>query len=1352
MPGEVLVTAAPHPFKVERRVMELPEGLTIDQMLDIAQPDPVLRRYAIAFIDGEVIPRDFWPSVRPKAGAHLELRVLPGFGGGEGGKNPLRTILTIAIIAASFYFGGPLGASIFGVPATTAVFGTITAGRIGSAIIGLAGMLLTNVIAPVRPPRLPQLSSISGIAQRDSPTLFIEGARNRARPFSPVPVVLGKHLMVPPLGAQSFTEVVGDKQFLRMVFVWGIGPLNIDMESFRIGETSISDFDKIEVETVDGFPASSIVELVTNGDFTVPTGWNLGAGWTIAGGEASSDGSQTTTSDLSQSIAILRGQHYRVEFRIVSQTSGAITPILAGNAGPSAVIEPPAVETKLVAKSAGSEELRSPTGGPGADVFITSRNGESINLSELRRGASEKYSAVFSAGSGGPPELVLRASEDFVGTIDDVSVKLNDKLTLYPDQVNQQNLSVLLKQTTGFVTRTSATDADELSVDVTFPRGLVRFNDSGGRDNRSVAIEIEFRKVGDVAFLTPAFTATTVSDAWVVDNTVTFTHNRTAAIRHSFRWPVTPRAQYEIRLRRTTADTTSSQIFDEVGWTALRTITNEDPIQSIVPVAKTALRIQATDQLNRVVDEFKGIVISIGKDWDGAAWIDDQLIQNPASLFRLALQGNGIADPLTDVRIDLTQLQDWHDFNVSKGFKFNMVRDFQSSVWDTLADISGAGRAAPTQVDGKWSVVIEEVQSVQVSHITPRNSFDFRVEKAFPDLPDGWRIRFPNEDQGWRQDERRVFRDGFSSANARKFESLDLPGVTDPDQIQRLGRFRIAQGILQPERWMFQQDMEYLTYRRGDRIAITHDVLLVGLDSGRIKAVTVDGSNAVTDLTLDEPVEMEAGKDYGVAIRTVAGGEITRQVDTNPGEQTQVILTTSIPATGGQPTVVAGEIFGFGLLGSEVDDASVIAIGPGSEFRSRIIAVPYRPAIFDADTEALPPFATNLTPLPIIPAPVVRGIVSDESVLAFGPADSLRTRIAIDLDPLTDPRLASPTIEIQGRITSTGEPFAPMIVDEQTQSRIIVSGVRDGERWDLRLRYRIEGLLLPGPWTTLSPHTVVGKATDPIGLTNLTISVFGGQALLRWDSPAELDVQFGGVVRFRHSPVFSGASWSQSTSIGELARARDLIATLPLKPGTYLARVFDIVGNPSGDIATVTTKQASVLSFASVDTLDEAPSFGGSHTGTVGLGGILKLNGSDPIDSWADVDAIADWDSEGGILSSGTYLFQLGFDFATVKRTRLTTRVTGQSTNVLELIDDRTDPIDEWEDFDGLEQGAADARVETRHTDDDPAGSPTWSAWERLDSAEFEARGFEFRALLTTNDPAINIHITQLGVDAEEVV
>jgi len=681
-----------------------------------------------------------------------------------------------------------------------------------------------------------------------------------------------------------------------------------------------------------------------------------------------------------------------------------------------------------------------------------------------------------------------------------------------------------------------------------------------------------------------------------------------------------------------------------------------------------------------------------------------------------------------------------------------MIRDFSSSVWETLADVCSAGRAAPTQVDGRWSVVIERPQSVPVSHVTPRNSFGFRAEKAFPDRPHGWRVRFPNQDQGWRQDERRVYADGFDDANATKFVTLELPGVTDPDQIFRLGRFRIAQGELQPERWSFNQDMEFLTYRRGDRVLVTHDVLLVGLASGRVKSADVDTNDDVLGITLDEAVTMESGKQYGVAVRTVDGGNVTAQVVAASGTRNNLTFTTPVAPVLGAPAIAAGDLLGFGLLGQETDDASVISIAPDQDFKAQIVVVPYREAVFDADAESIPTFNTNITSLPVIPAPSVNDVRSDETALAFGPGESLRTRIVVEFDPLDDPRLDDPRTEVQIRPTDTQEPFGNAQIDEESPNRVFVAGVRSGETWDLRLRFRVNGRL-PGPWTYVNGHTVVGKSTPPGGLQGLTISVFGAQAFLRWDRPAELDVVFGGEVRFRHSPLFSGATWPASASIGEVARARALIATLPLKPGTYLARVFDVAGNPSAAIAAVTTKQASVLEFADVDSLDEGPSFAGVHSGTVGTSAVLKLGGAGEFDDIADLDAAADLDSFGGIMTSGAYEFALGFDLGSARRVRLTTRVSMTSTFPLDLIDDREDVIDAWEDFDGLVQAAGDVRVSVRHTDDDPAGtSPAWSEWERLDSAEFEARGFDFRAELSTTDPAFNVEVTELGVDVEDVV
>jgi len=67
--------------------------------------------------------------------------------------------------------------------------------------------------------------------------------------------------------------------------------------------------------------------------------------------------------------------------------------------------------------------------------------------------------------------------------------------------------------------------------------------------------------------------------------------------------------------------------------------------------------------------------------------------------------------------------------------------------------------------------------------------------------------------------------------------------------------------------------------------------------------------------------------------------------------------------------------------------------------------------------------------------------------------------------------------------------------------------------------------------------------------------------------------------------------------------------------------------------------------------------------------------------------------------------------------------------------------MDTWADVDAI-------------TDWDTSGgelSATFSEWNNLESAEFEARGFDFRVNLTSDDSAFNITVDTLAIEVEEV-
>jgi hypothetical protein len=289
-------------------------------------------------------------------------------------------------------------------------------------------------------------------------------------------------------------------------------------------------------------------------------------------------------------------------------------------------------------------------------------------------------------------------------------------------------------------------------------------------------------------------------------------------------------------------------------------------------------------------------------------------------------------------------------------------------------------------------------------------------------------------------------------------------------------------------------------------------------------------------------------------------------------------------------------------------------------------------------------------------------------------------------------------------------------------------------------------------FTEKTGNEIFGLLAPPTEPQNLTISAIGGMAFLRWDATPDLDVKVGGTYLIRHDRATSGANWSTSVGVGMAISGSETTASVPLKSGTYLMKAVDSSDIESTNPATVFSKQATAVAYTSTSTITESTAFPGSTTKVdVKAGTHISITGSGLVDSIADVSSVSDWDSQGGIVAEGTYLFSALFDWGSVVSKRYTSDIEVQVVNVNDLIDSRTANIDDWLSFDGVTGSEADARVYSRETDDDPTGSPTWQSWQLLESAELTARGVQFKCVLTTTDPAFDIQVSVLGVAAETV-
>lgn len=556
----------------------------------------------------------------------------------------------------------------------------------------------------------------------------------------------------------------------------------------------------------------------------------------------------------------------------------------------------------------------------------------------------EQYLRMLFVWGYGPMNIdAIKIGDTAIGSYQDVEIQTyqgyadDPQQTLYPSEVIQTDLNIEPAQNVPAI-QTSAEDAAEIVLDFVASQGLVKIDDKGRYNPRSVDFQIDMSPAGQ--------------NSWTSKGTVTLTGSKSNdPIRRSFRF-VMGGGEWDVRVTRLTDDEAGSKIFDTVVWTALKTFRTAPAISFGKPLAITALRIRATKQLNGTIDNLSGLVTTIANSWNGTEWVPAQQTRNPGDLMRLVLQGPANARPRTDGQIDLASFAAFADHCRANGFNFDMYRDFTASVRDTLKDIAAAGRGMPTFTDGKWAVVWEESDAPVIQHFTPRNSRDFTWTQQYRVFPHGLRCRFVNADRDYIEDEILVFDDGYTKETATLYEQAEFPGVTDPAIITKLARYQMAAAKARPATYTVTTDFEHLRAQRTDRIAVGHDVIMQGLASGRIKAI--DGQQ----LTIDEPAPMDAGGLYGIFIRRNDGSAIVLQVTTDAGLQDVVTVA------GDTSSLAEGNLYTFGIRDQETGTFRILAIRPENGLTAEIDLVDDGPNVLSGDTGDTPP-STRPTPNPM---------------------------------------------------------------------------------------------------------------------------------------------------------------------------------------------------------------------------------------------------------------------------------------------------------------------------------------------------------------------------------------------------
>ena len=310
--------------------------------------------------------------------------------------------------------------------------------------------------------------------------------------------------------------------------------------------------------------------------------------------------------------------------------------------------------------------------------------------------------------------------------------------------------------------------------------------------------------------------------------------------------------------------------------------------------------------------------------------------------------------------------------------------------------------------------------------------------------------------------------------------------------------------------------------------------------------------------------------------------------------------------------------------------------------------------------------------------------------------------------------------------------------------------VEDGVVYDVRAR-ALNALNVRSPFTT-DAHQVVGKTEPPADVTNFQVNVIGTEAHLSWTPVADLDLSH---YIIRHSPLTSGAIFTNATTLVDKVSRPANTVTVPALTGTYFVRSVDKLGLASANATSNVTLIDDIKDLNLVATSTQHPSFTGTKTDVIEIDNALILNTALFDDVTGDFDdAIGKFDGGGGtVISSGTYDFDTYIDTGGVYTSRITATVLSERLDYVDLFDDASGLFDDREGFfDGDNATFGDVNVElqiARTRDDPTTGSPTYTAFQKFNVGDYIGRGFKFRAVLKSADLTATPKVTQLSVTVD---
>jgi len=352
-------------------------------------------------------------------------------------------------------------------------------------------------------------------------------------------------------------------------------------------------------------------------------------------------------------------------------------------------------------------------------------------------------------------------------------------------------------------------------------------------------------------------------------STHTVSDNRTRQIRKSFESQTLPTGIYDVRIRRTTPQSTSQNEIDEVWLTDVNQITNDQV--ALLGRANMSIKVKLNEQLNQIPTLTAKVKYSVLQEYDEEG--------NPTVRRWSANPAWATVDVLRRVnyglsRIEFAQMVDWANYCDANSLTFNGVFDQEGNVADAIATITRVGEANPLRLGTKFSVAIDRPTAPRML-FGAGNILKDTFKITYSSLADrANEFEFTYFDKTNRNKSAVV---RYVDPNAVQFGdmprpvAMSLPGVDNFAQAHRELWRALYSNRLLVRNIEIGVPLEALGISIGQVALIEHNAMNWEV-SGRLKA-----GSTTTQLNLDQPVTMTAGVTYGALahLPAVKRGQVT---------------------------------------------------------------------------------------------------------------------------------------------------------------------------------------------------------------------------------------------------------------------------------------------------------------------------------------------------------------------------------------------------------------------------------------------------------------------------------------------